>query len=398
MPQDANLILPSAQVVALSPVHKIIKKTVNLDPDDSHWLGGSGDSERRMLAKAQIEDLFNNAGGEITQSTPLPTDHPNIVRWQCQGTIKTPDGTTLSRYGSYSLDLRYTERPDDCDGTLMQALYSTRVSKAKDIVEGSKKWYKGMPEKDADWADWLKWARDGALTEIRQIDRFRDQRAESGAMLRVCRQLLSLKSNYTRKEIERPWIVYTATFDMSKAMQLGGHFGDMATRAFSGMLVSNLGLSQEYANQLLLSAQNAPAKEVRTDLLLLNDQERDELEKLMLDNGWKDRRLIDQWMEKLFGESFSSVTKRHAALITESLKIMNDASERMKDWTPDSVSEFKEHIRNCTVLAFSQGESIVEVMDQEWYDLIYGEEEIVEIPTPDGGEVYFVEILPKAKE
>jgi hypothetical protein len=379
MPQDANLVLPATQVIAFSPVHTITKKTVILDPEDCHDIGG-----KKMLSKPQIMELLNNANGKITKSFPLPSDHPDIASWQCSGEIKTPDGQTLAQTQSYTLDMRYKERPNEVDGSLMNAILLNKLRAARKIKNGSWKWSKGMPKKDAEWAEWAEWARDGALTELKQIDRFRTQRVETGAMLRVARALLNLKSTYKEEEVKRPWIVYSATFDMTKAMKVGGPFAEMAKRAFSGVLSQSLGLSQEYANQMLLSAESAvegEGEQADEDLFLLNEEEREKLANLMLENGWKDRRQIDKWMGDLFGESFSSVTVRHRRLIIESFEILYDASENMANWNSETVSEFKEHLRYCMVLAFAEGTSIVEVMDQRWYDVIYNtrtEEEIQE--------------------
>lgn len=366
MPQNANLILPSEQVVALSPVHTLTKTEVNLEPADAHNIGG-----KKFLSKAQVENLGNAAGLRITESIRLDSEETDVILWQAAGEISKPDGQTLSKRSTYALDLRYKER-NGMDGAVMLSLLATRLDKARDVRAGTKDHTKGMPPKDAEWKEWERWARDGALSEIMVMDRYRIQRAETGACLRVARSLLNIKAIYTESELKRPFVVYRATFDVLKAMRLGGRWAQMAERGLGLAFGQQLGLSEASIAGLLKAPVEAE-EEVKTGLVLLTETEVTELEAFLVEHGLKNRRTADEFSKKIFDQPLSALDARQAALLREMISLSEDA----KKVGLDTSDEFKQHVREMVSLAYAEGGQIVEVMDQVWYDKLYPKE-----PTP----------------
>jgi len=369
---EANLILPTEQVVALSPFHTLTKTTVNLKPGDAHQLTYGNDPDF-MPSKAQIEALLQAASARTTESRELlPAKHENIVTWQAELEIEKPDGKKMTVRRTYELDLRHSER-DGIDGSLVKQLLQRKWDQASRAIEkGGNSHYGDMPARDASREDWAVWVRDKALRELEIIDRFRIQRAETGAILRCGRSMLNLKSSYKRAEIERPFVVYSASFDVTRALQYGGPIAELAMKAVGSSLASRLGMPEETIAGLLQSAVKDVPPEHK-DLLPLADAEVDALLAFMQDDlGIKDRRQADAFAENLYGEPVSRLTKRHARRIHESAALMQDAKDALEG---DDMAAFKSDLRQINTLAYADGSSLLTLLDQKWYDEIYGEKE-----------------------
>jgi hypothetical protein len=374
--RKTNLVLPSQIVVANSPVHRLVKTQVTLDPDQAHSLSpknkqGKPD-EVLIPARHQLQEIAYAAGIDFRESRELESPAENVITWQVTGEIENALGDKQRDQATYRLDTRYKER-DGVDGDFMARSLSDRM-KRRDILLSNPKW-KNPWEPDPNNAEaWQAYTRAEALKEIKQVDRFKVQRAETGAKLRLIRSFCNLRHSYKREELERPFEVIRATIDISLAMRMGGQFQDVALQLMGAAMARQLGLPQEAALQIA----DGVSKNVEgTDdtiigkFVRLTSEEVEELEAEMAEAGFKDREACEEKAESLFGVNLESLTQHHAELIREQIYLVAVAKETLKK---EELKEFVPHMNEVTQLAVAEeGAAIRDMIDEEYYYKLFPE-------------------------
>lgn len=379
MPQDVNAIMPTQLVLQTSSLQKITKTVVVLNPDEAHHISGEKGSqdEKMMPSKAQVMELATAVGVSITEShevaSPIESKrHPNIVTWMARGHVDNGNGQKTTDTSNYSLDMRYQER-DGTDGSVILLEIADNLSTADKVRSGEWRHSKGQPAKDASDEEWYAWARKKALDALKRRDRFRDQLAETGAKLRLVRSFCSLQTSYPRKTLEKPFVVYKATVDLTRALEAGGPVGQAALTALSGLFARSLGLDPgqlPMPDQKMLT--ESKGVDFPKDLDILTDAEIDQLEADMIASGFKDRAMCDRKTTELFGATMSNLTKRHEALIRELIELSTKARETIGK---EELPSFNAHINTMAPIAYMEATTIHDVMEQRWYDKLYQEEE-----------------------
>jgi hypothetical protein len=348
MPQDANLILASSQTVQLSPFHKMTKTEVVVDPKDSHTIEGG-----LMLSKPQVEAIANAAGVRTIESRKLDGSvQEGVITWQAVVELTKPDGDKLQERGSYTLDVRYAE-VHGADGARMQMAIQRKL---KDTSPSNP-----MEER-------LAKARSLALSEIQTMNQFLTQRAESGAVLRAMRRVLSLKMKYNKQELERPFVVYSARVDATKMLAAGGTMAEQAQRMILGNLADTLGVD---ASKLLTAAVNTAiaAERVEDTNRTMLGGELEELEKFMAaEFGRKDRQAVDAFTMSLFGIPASDLMPIHDAIIREMAEHLHAAAASLKG---EELDAFKHHLKDIVQLAVATQDTLANLMEQTWHERLY---------------------------
>jgi len=365
--QDRNLLLPTSRVVRMSPFHNLTSTEVVLDVTDAHQMTW-GQDPTFMPSRSQVEKLATAANIQITKSKMLRSRHNNIIDWQATAKIeKISEGKTLSVTKTYTLDLRTKDR-DGEDGSVIKLMRQRKW----DQVERAKnrnKFYGDMPGKDGTKEEWVEWVEAKVRREFEQVERYSVQRAETGASLRCCRTLLGMKGTYTREEMQRPFVVYTATLNIQAMLRYGGPMKEMALRTLAGAFGSQLGISGDGLANLLTDGGGSSSSEPENeDLLLLEEGEIEDLITEMDAFGLKDRRQCDALSNSLFDTPLSGLTQRGGRLIIEALEMIRDVSKF--DIDAEMLEGFKTHVRERIGLAYADGEMILSVLDEEWYELL----------------------------
>ncbi|MHB1419530.1 MAG: hypothetical protein ACYCX4_08040, partial [Bacillota bacterium] len=192
----------------ISPFHRGVVEEVKLSPDpkdgDVYSSGTRNEYNPEtkkydlevkefVLAKNGILKLTNVAGINWDHKNSWVTSDENGAHALAVATVRR--GTEFQNVGArYHFDLisRKIE---------LQIQYEEKVEKliAKHKKTNEKE---GMPSEEA-----AKWGKKKFQQEYIQLLKFREQRAETGAMLRVARALLPIKAKYTAEELSKPFLV-----------------------------------------------------------------------------------------------------------------------------------------------------------------------------------------------
>src|SRR5690606_22756907 len=106
-----------------------------------------------------------------------------------------PDGTGQPFVAKKEIDLTVIE----------EEIHAQNLKKAQEYAEKDKSKLNGMTPED--------WAQAQTRANMVQWRKNKAMRAETGAMLRVIRAALGMKSQYTREELEKPFIVPRIDFN-----------------------------------------------------------------------------------------------------------------------------------------------------------------------------------------
>lgn len=198
-PNEVNLLVPSQSVQQISPYHVLRVSEVKINPDPNGGevfkVGsrGFGDKKEDLLALAKPAlRKISQAAGIIWSPQGREIEHSrNYVTYKAIGAIKMPDGTLDPYDAQKTIDLEAEE----------EKVYESQLNKAYEYSNDKKKveYLKGLtPEQ---------WAHHKTRSEMIQRRASMHERAESGAKNRVIRDILSVKSTYTPKELSKPFVV-----------------------------------------------------------------------------------------------------------------------------------------------------------------------------------------------
>lgn len=201
-PGEVNLLVPTTHLQQVSPWHVARVSEVRANPDPN-----AGDvfkvGSRWNEQKKANEDLFSPAKPLLMkiaaaagivwnwrESGPVALQR-DYVCYKAVGAVRLPDGSWQPIMAEKEIDLTVIE----------EETYEANLKKALEYASDAKKqsYLKGMtPEQ---------WAQAQTKANMIQWRKNKLMRAETGAMLRVIRAALGMKSQYTREELEKPFIV-----------------------------------------------------------------------------------------------------------------------------------------------------------------------------------------------
>lgn len=174
--QTANVLLPIERADYIPPMTAVSLRVVQLDPrpnqGDVYQSRSFCSASEAAITKRGLTKLWANAGGQVLDSHRMDDGgDPHYCSWQVTGEITLMDGSKVRMTGSKEIDLR--------DGS----------------VEAQT-----MTDK-----------------QLREARRHIMQMAESKAMNRMIRSVLSVKQKYTQDDLAKPFVVPKLIFmpDMS---------------------------------------------------------------------------------------------------------------------------------------------------------------------------------------
>lgn len=198
--EKANILLPSQRIEGLSDFHAPVIDTVQLssDPDDGDIYcqeKSNSDSKpsRYAITGQGIKKLSACAGIMWHPTECKRTDDRksrDYVSFQAVGGVRKADGSPIYFKAEYDLDFEVIEEEITTGYEKKRKDYKGRSWFDKMTVEQQDEYINGCINRD-----------------LLQKRKHKMKLAETGAMLRVARSLLGLKSTYTLEEIKRPFVV-----------------------------------------------------------------------------------------------------------------------------------------------------------------------------------------------
>lgn len=200
--EHANVLVPTQHLEQVSPWHAARTSVVQINPDPM-----AGDvfkvGSRYNEAKKSYEDLYSPAKPALMriaaaagivwnwrESGPQVLQKDYVV-YKAVGALRLPDGSWQPIVATKEIDLTVIE----------EELMDQNLKKAQEYAADPEKRKKlnGMTVEQ--------WAQAQTRTNMIQWRKNKLMRAETGAMLRVIRAALGMKSQYTREELQKPFIV-----------------------------------------------------------------------------------------------------------------------------------------------------------------------------------------------
>jgi len=198
-----NVLVPTQEIQQVSPWHAARVAVCNVNPDPM-----AGDvfkvGSRKNDATGQWEDLYTLAKPALMrlaasagivwnwrESDFVKLD-ASYVLYRAVGALRLPDGSWQPLVGTKEIDLTVIE----------DELYEANLKKARENAAGDAKSQARLNGMSID--DWAKAQTRSAMIQWRKN---KAARAETGAMLRVIRAALALRSQYTVDELKKPFVV-----------------------------------------------------------------------------------------------------------------------------------------------------------------------------------------------
>ena len=198
----ANVLVPTQHIQQVSPWHaaRISEVVINPDPlaGDVFKVGSRFNEQTR-----EYEDLFSPAKPALMKiasaagivwnwkdSGPEALTRDYVV-YKAVGAIRLPDGSWQPIMARKEIDLSVIE----------EETLEANLKKSHEYAQDDKKrsYLKGLTPQQ--------WAEQQTKSAMIQWRKNKLGRAETGAMLRVIRAALGMKSQYTRAELSKPFIV-----------------------------------------------------------------------------------------------------------------------------------------------------------------------------------------------
>jgi len=189
--QKANVLVPTTKIAGLSDFHKPVVDEVYLssNPEDGDVYYDKITKKWR-ITKVGLNKLSVVAGIIWHPTECRRTDNRSdrdYVSFQAVGGIRKADGTPVFFKSEFDIDMDVV-RDEAHD------LYSKKYR--------DQDWFKKMSEKNQEV-----YVQDKIRNEIIQKRKHKLKLCESGAMNRVIRSLLGLKSGYTKEELAKPFVM-----------------------------------------------------------------------------------------------------------------------------------------------------------------------------------------------
>lgn len=195
-----NVLIPTVTMTQISPYHRIRVEQVQLNPDpdagDVFKVGskkvGNGWQDVLSLSKTAILKLATAAGIVWNwNETRVLSVSKDYVLYQAVGAMRKPSGEWIPLKATKEIDLDVIEAET----------YESNLETAK-----------RLPTNKLDHLTPEQWAEARTRKNMIQWRKNKLMRAETGAMLRVVRALLSVKHQYSAAELKKPFAVPTVDF------------------------------------------------------------------------------------------------------------------------------------------------------------------------------------------
>lgn len=197
-----NVLLPTQHIEQVSPWHAARTTIVQVSPDttagDVFKVGSRYNDKTKdyenifCLAKPALMRIAAAAGIVWNWRECGPTTiQQDYVCYKAVGAVRLPDGSWQPIMAEKEIDLMVIE----------EETHEANLRKAYE--------YAGDPKKEKNLRGLRpeEWARQQTRSVMLQWRKNKLMRAETGAMLRVIRAALGIKSQYTAKELEKPFVV-----------------------------------------------------------------------------------------------------------------------------------------------------------------------------------------------
>lgn len=201
-----NVLIPTVTMQQISPYHRIRVEQVKLDPDpdsgDVFRVGGKkvGEDSRGKAIWQDVLSLSKTAIMKLSQAagivwnwneTRVLSVSKDYVLYQAVGAMRKPSGEWIPLKATKEIDLDVIEMEN----------YEANLETANKL-----------PTNKLDHLTPEEWAEAKTKKNMIQWRKNKLMRAETGAMLRVVRALLSVKHQYTPAELKKPFAVPTVDF------------------------------------------------------------------------------------------------------------------------------------------------------------------------------------------
>lgn len=223
-PTQKNILLPTQTLQQISPWHAVRTSEVKIDPNPDNGevfkVGSKQDKngnweDTLYIAKPGCFKIAQAAGIVWNWNACGPIGNPtrDYVIYKAVGAMRLPDGSWQPITAHKEIDIP----------TIEEEVRVQYVKKANGALNGEKDTYKGEWKKykitNKNGEEYEKngyflredekarYITDKTHSDIIQWRKNKLGRAESGAMLRVIRAALGMKSSYTRAELEKPFVV-----------------------------------------------------------------------------------------------------------------------------------------------------------------------------------------------
>jgi hypothetical protein len=197
-----NVLVPTQTITQISPFHRLRIEEVKIDPNpdagDVFKVGskkvGNNYEDVLSLSKNALMKIANAAGIVWNwNETKVITATRDYVLYQAVGAFRKPSGEWLPLKASKEIDLTIIEEET------REANREKAFKLQKSSYESDRKKLEGTtPEQ---------WAAAQTKSAMIQWRKNKLMRAETGAMLRVVRALLSIKQQYSPAELTNPFAV-----------------------------------------------------------------------------------------------------------------------------------------------------------------------------------------------
>jgi hypothetical protein len=198
-----NVLVPTVTIQEISPFHKPVLEIVRINPDPKaggevyEVVFGSGSFSLRAVALNKIAFAAGIIWNAKNSGRTDDGSNPDIVSYRAEAAVRKEDGTYMVRNAEYMLDLKVVEQEiRDSYEQKSQALMKEKKAKNEKWTEEDRKNY----------------VEKSVKRDMLQKRKFRLQLTSTGAMDRVIRLILGLKSTYKREELEKPFVVPKIAF------------------------------------------------------------------------------------------------------------------------------------------------------------------------------------------
>ena len=197
---EVNMLVPTTSLQQVSPWHAARVSMVQADPDpesgDVYKVGGKKVNGKWVDVFSPAKPLLMRvaaAAGIVwnwRESGPMAAEK-SYVCYKAVGALRLPDGTWQPFMATKEIDLDVIE----------EETYDSNIEKAEGYAADPKKrnYLKGLSPEE--------WSKRQTRSNMIQWRKNKLMRAETGAMLRVIKAALAMKSQYTKEELQKPFIV-----------------------------------------------------------------------------------------------------------------------------------------------------------------------------------------------
>lgn len=206
-PNQVNLLVPTQHLQQVSPWHAVRVQEVRIDPNPERgdvFKVGSRPKGQNSRGQTEWEELYApakpalmrvaSAAGIVwnwRESGPESVSR-DYVLYKAVGAVRLPDGTWQPIVARKEIDLLVIE----------EETREANLKKGRELAAGDAKAKQRLgglsPEQ---------WAEQQTRSAMIQWRKNKLMRAETGAMLRVIRAALGMRSQYTREELQKPFVV-----------------------------------------------------------------------------------------------------------------------------------------------------------------------------------------------